>query len=184
MHTAIGGNILLNVKLIVKKAHIGERMKVGDLGCGGSGYFVFPASRYVGKKGKIYAVDILKTALERINRRAKQESYTNIETIWSDLEVFGATKIEAGSLDVVLLINTLHLSHKRIEILREAVRLLKKGGKLVIVEWSNVAAPMGPPIKERVNKDLLIKNVPRLGLLLEEEFEGGFYHYGLIFTKL
>jgi ubiquinone/menaquinone biosynthesis C-methylase UbiE len=179
-----GGNVLLNIDIIIKKSQIGEKMKVADLGCGGSGHFVFPVSKIIGKKGKIYAVDILKPALERINRRAKQESYPNIETIWSDLEVFGATKIESESLDVAMLINTLHLSHKKVEILREAIRLLKKGGKMVIIDWSNIASPLGPPPEERVQINSLKKATQKLGLSLLEEFEPGFYHYGLIFTKI
>ena len=84
-------------------------------------------------------MDILRTALETISKRAHAENLANIKTVWSNLEIFGATKIEAGSLDVGLLINTLYQSHKRAEILRESIRLLKKNGKLVIVEWKNIA---------------------------------------------
>jgi ubiquinone/menaquinone biosynthesis C-methylase UbiE len=184
MNNFTGGNVLLNVNIILKKSQIGEKMKVADLGCGGSGHFVFPVSKIIGKKGKIYAVDILKPALERVSRRAKQENYLNVETIWSDLEVFGATKIESESLDAAMLINTLHLSHKRVEILREAIRMLKKGGKMIIIDWSSVAVPLGPPPEERVEINSLKKATQKLGLSIVDEFEPGFYHYGLIFTKI
>ena len=107
-----------------------------------------------------------------------------LKTIWSNLEIFGATKIEAGSLDIAMLINTLHQSHKRAEILRESVRLLKKNGKLVIVEWKNIAAPLGPPLTERVKKELIDNGAKKLGLQAEEEFEAGQYHYGLIYIKI
>lgn len=179
-----GGNVLLDANLILTKAEIGEKMKIADLGCGSSGHFIFPAAKMVGKKkGLVYGVDILKTALESVGRRAKQENLTNIKTVWSDLEIFGATKIEAGNLDVVLLINTLHQSHKHSEIMREAIRLLKKEGKLVVVEWKNIATPLGPPVEERVKASLLEQAGEKLGLRLEEEFDAGQYHYGLIFVK-
>jgi len=184
MPASTGGNTLIDVNLLFSKAQIGDRMKVADLGCGSSGHFVFPGARIVGKRGIMYAVDILRTALEAINKRARVENFANIKIIWSDLEVFGATKIETGSLDVGLLINTLYQSHKRAEILRESIRLLKKNGKLVIVEWKNIAAPFGPPAEERVKKDLLENAVKKLGLKPEDEFEAGPYHYGLIYTKL
>lgn len=186
MYRLTGGNVLIDSGLIIKKAGISDKMKVADLGCGALGHFVFPTAKIVGKKGKMYAVDILKTILENIQKRSKQEGLDNIiETVWTDLEVFGATtKIESGSLDVAMLINTLYQSHKRVEILRESIRMLKKDGKLLIIEWESIATPLGPPAEERVKSESLISAAPKLGLKLEEEFEAGQYHYGLIFTKL
>ena len=175
---------MLDAKIILSKARIKEKMKVADLGCGATGHFVFPAAECLGKKGKIYAVDILKPSLETIARKAKQENINNIKTIWSNLEIFNATKIESGSLDIALLVNTLHQSHKRADILREAIRMLKKDGRLITVEWKDVAIPFGPPVEERVKKNLLTKGAEKLGLKLEKEFFVGRYHYGLIFTKL
>jgi len=184
MAKMIGGNALINVDFVLNKAQISAKMKVADFGCGASGHFIFPASSLVGNKGKIYAVDILKTVLETLNKRIKQENIQNIKTIWSDIEVFGATKIEANSLDVGLLMNTLYQSHKRAEIIREAIRMIKKGGQLLIVEWKNIDTPFGPPVGERVKKDLLVMAGKKLGLDLVDEFEAGPYHYGMMFTKL
>jgi len=100
------------------------------------------------------------------------------------LEIFKATKIESGSLDVALLINTLYQSRKRVEILREAIRMLKKGAKLLVVEWKNVSSPFGPPPEERVKPDLLKIGAKKLGLEIEDEFEAGQYHFGILFVKL
>lgn len=179
----IGGSSLIDANLILDKARIEEKTKVADLGCGSSGHFVFPSAKIVGKKGLVYAVDILRTSLETVSQRAHIENFSNIKTIWSNLEIFGATKIEAGSLDVAMLINTLHQSHKRAEILREAVRLLKKNGRLIVVEWKNIAAPFGPPSEEKVKKEFVDNEAKKLGLRPEEEFEAGQYHYGLIYVK-
>lgn len=174
---------MINAGLIFSKAQVGDKTRVADLGCGSSGHFVFPAAELVGKKGVVYAVDILRTVLETINKRTRAQNLSNIRTVWSNLEIFGATKIEAGSLDVAMLINTLYQSHKRAEILRESVRLLKKDGKLVIVEWKNTAAPFGPPPEEKVKKEVVDILVKKLGLRPEEEFEPGQYHYGIIYVK-
>jgi len=184
MFKSTGGNVLLDVNFILDKAQISEDMKVADLGCGASGHFIFPSAKIVGKRGKVYAVDILKTILETINRRIKQENLDNVETIWSDLEVFKATKIETGSLDTALLINTLYQSHKLAEILRESIRMIKKGGKLLVVEWKNMASPFGPPTAERVKPELLRTAGQKLGLKIEDEFDAGQYHFGILFVKL
>ncbi|MEI7497989.1 MAG: methyltransferase domain-containing protein [Candidatus Falkowbacteria bacterium] len=180
----LANSVLLDTNLIISKARITERMKVANLGCGASGLFVFPVASMIGKKGKVYAVDILKTVLERISRVARQENFTNIETIWSNLEVYNATKIESGSVDVALLINVLYQSQHRPQILREAIRLIKKDGYMLVVEWKNVSSPLGPPLEERVRKELLLTAAKKLGLVLEDEFEAGHYHYGLLFTKI
>lgn len=184
MYGKTGGNALLDVNFILKKVQVSEKSKVADLGCGASGHFIFPAADLIGRGGKVYAVDILRTVLESIGKRIKQDNIENIETIWSDLEVFGATKIESGSLDIALLINTLYQSRKRAEIIREAVRMLKKGGRLLVAEWKNISSPIGPPIGARVKLDLLKTAAAKFGLKLEDEFEAGQYHYGVIFEKM
>ena len=184
MLNVTGGNVLLDINYVLSKAQISENMKVADLGCGASGHFTFPAAKLVGKHGKIYAVDILKTILEAINRRIKQENINNIETVWSNLEIFNATKIESGSLDAAMLLNTLYQSHKKTEILREAIRMLKKGGKLMIVEWKNIASPFGPAKEDQVKTELLKPGAQKLGLKIEDEFDAGQYHYGILFVKM
>ncbi len=184
MYKITGGGILIDVNHILEKAQIAESMQVADLGCGTLGHFVFPLAKIVGKNGKIYAVDILKIALDTIRRRIKLENFKNIETVWSDLEVFKATKIESSGLDAAMLLNTLYLSHKRAEIIRESVRMLKQGGKLIIVEWQSANIPFGPPMTERVKKDSLIHGAGKLGLKLIDEFIAGQYHYGVIFEKI
>lgn len=184
MYQITGGNSLLDVNLILTKADVREEMKVADLGCGTTGHFVFPAAIMVGRKGTVYAVDIMRTALEAIERRKRQENIVNIKTVWSNLETFKATKIESNSLDLVLLINTLYQSHKRPEIVREAVRMLKRNCRLVVVDWKNVSAPFGPPVDERLNKENMINSANQMGLNFEEEFFAGQFHFGLIFTKI
>jgi ubiquinone/menaquinone biosynthesis C-methylase UbiE len=179
-----GGSALLDVNFIMEKARIKERMKVADLGCGTSGHFVFPAAKIVGSHGLVYAVDILKPSLESIARRARQENIPNVITVWSDLEVYRATKIETESLDVALLINTLFHSQKRAEMLRESIRMVKRGGKMLVIEWEETSLPFGPSPEKRVKIEQLKKASEKLGLKVEEEFDAGEYHYGVLFTKI
>lgn len=180
----VSGNLLLDSKLILEKAKISEGMKVADLGCGGHGYFVYPLAHLVGRAGVVYAVDILRVMLENVRRKAMVENYPNVKTVWSDLEVFGATKIETMSLDRAFLINILFQSTKRVEMIREAVRMLKKNGKLIIVDWKEQSLPFGPDPENRVKVEALKEGAHKLGLELEDEYSAGQYHHGLIFRKL
>jgi len=178
-----GGNILLNPYFILEQINLGAGMKIADLGCGTAGHFVIPAAKIVGGKGKIFAVDLLKSVLEAVKSRAKLEGVANIESVWSNLEIYGATKIESESLDFSLLANTLWQVKKREEVFREAVRLIKKGGKIVVIEWGLGEAPLGPPPERRVSKDGVRELANKYGLTESKEFKAGPYHYGLIFVK-
>lgn len=179
----VSKNGLLNIDLIIKEAELKESMKIADLGCGGHGFFVFPIARRVGKKGLVYAVDILKTMLENIRRLARQENLPNVKVVWSDLESFGATQIESEYLDRIFIINTLCQAEKRAEFLREAIRMLKKNGRLVIIEWKDVETPFGPKVGKKVDEEILKKGGEKLGLQLVKEVDAGQYNYCLIFEK-
>ncbi len=158
---------------------IAEGMKVVDMGCGSAGHFVFPAARMVGEKGRVYGVDILKSALAGIESRRKMEGLTNVETVWSDIEVYGGVKIADGSIDIVTFVN----NQPNESMLKEGARLIKPGGKLVLVDWEKVAAPFGPASKDRLDKEVIKKQIESLGLKFAEEFKAGPYHFGLIFVK-
>ncbi len=173
------GSEVLDIKKLINKMQISAGMAVADLGCGTQGHFVFPAARAVGPEGKVYAVDILKSALAGVESRRKLDGATNVESVWSDLEIYGATAIPEASLDVTMVINNL----PKEPMLKEAARLTKKGGKLVVVDWKNQATPFGPPTKDRVQPSVVKDIMGRLRFLLKEEFEAGPYHYGLIFVR-
>ena len=174
---------MLDPNVILQKAGVREKMLVADLGCGAVGHFVFPAARLVGANGKVYAVDVQKTVLENIEKRADLENFKNITAVWSDLERYGAAQIESGSLDMAFLINTLFQNKDRAMVLKEATRLLKVGGKLVVVDWLLTNAPFGPPLEGRVDPFWVEKEVDKIGLRLAQKFSAGKYHYGLVFEK-
>ncbi|MFH1412928.1 MAG: methyltransferase domain-containing protein [bacterium] len=174
---------LLNINLILQKANIKEGYTVADLGCGKFGHFSFLAAKRVGSHGKVYAVDIMKANLEMIKKEAKASNLENIKTIWSDLEILKATKIDSNSVDLIFLINVLHESKQPLKIIAEALRMMKTSAKLIIVDWEKIAAPLGPKKELRVDKNFLKAGAQKLGLYLEEELEAGQYHFGLIFTK-
>lgn len=171
------GSEVLNPKALVARMGVREGQIVADLGCGTQGHFVFPAAHAVGPKGKVYAVDILKSALSGVESRAKLEGVSNVETVWSDLEVYGATAVP--ELDLAMLINNL----PKELMLKEAARVVKKGGKLTVIDWKSEAAPLGPPSKDRVSKEWVKDTLARMRFRLKEEFKAGPYHYGLIFIK-
>lgn len=177
-------SFLFDIEKIISKMKISEGQSVADLGCGNFGFFVWPLAKFVGRRGTVYAVDILKSGLDEIKRRALKDNFPQVKTIWSNLEIFKATEIETNSLDAALLINVLHQSDKKADILRESLRMLKRGGQLMIVEWGNNESPLGPKPTKRIRLESLKLAAEKLGLDLKEEFLAGPYHYGIILIKL
>ncbi len=175
---------LFDITLILNKIGITEGWQVLEAGCGQFGHFVFPGAKLVGREGKVFAVDIIKNHLEEIDRQKKTENLPQISTIWTNLEVWQGTKIAAGTLDAVLLINTLNQTEKRSEVLKELARILKRGGKLLIIEWKEHDLLFGPKVEKRISRENLKNSALKLGLKLIEEFEAGVMHYALIFEKI
>jgi len=180
----INKTALFDITAILHKISVEEKQKIAELGCGNFGFFTFPLARLVGRSGKVYAVDIIKSTLTEIKDRAAKENMPQIIPIWSNLEIFKATQIESDSLDSALLVNILHQSEKRAEVIREATRMLKRGGKLLIVEWSGADSPLGPKPEKRLKIESLKAAANKLGLDIKEEFAAGPYHYGLVLIKL
>jgi ubiquinone/menaquinone biosynthesis C-methylase UbiE len=168
---------------IIRAINAKQGMKIAELGCGAIGNFVYPLAKIVGKSGRIYAIDILKPVLENIQKRNNAEFIENIEVIWSDLEFFGAAKIASGTIDRGLFINTLFQMKDRGEAMREAYRLIKKGGRLIVADWKSESTPFGPALDKRLERKELKKIAQKHGFTEIQEFEAGNFHYGLIFEK-
>jgi ubiquinone/menaquinone biosynthesis C-methylase UbiE len=179
----LGGAELVDADQILKEAGLAEKMQVADFGSGGRAYFALHSAKLVGPNGLIYAIDILKANLQSVEDLARFYNFRNIKTVWADLEVAGATKIPSANIDLVIIANLLFQTRKHKEIFQEAHRILKKDGKVLLVEWKKTASPLGPPVEMRVDIDQVKKTIQENGFKLDKEFEAGPYHHGLIFIK-
>ncbi len=161
---------------------IKDGMHVADLGAG-SGFYSILVGKRVGPSGRVYAVDVQKDLLERLKKVANKEHVFNIEVIWGDIEKLGGTKLREGSIDRVIASNVLfQVEHKK-DFCIEMKRILKPGGKVLLVDWLDSYAGMGPAASSvflpAQAEDLFEKE----GFKLEKDFSAGDHHYGLIFVR-
>ena len=176
------GRALLDPEKILEEAGIRQGMHVADLGVGAVGHFLFPASRMVGEKGMVYAVDILKSVLEANKSRLKITGSANVTLVWGDLETLGGTRLPDHSIDLAVMVNILHAVGKS-QALSEVKRILGTDGTLLVVDWKPQGGPMGPAPEHRLSKDETRKLAETAGFTFKKEFEAGPHHYGLVFTK-
>ncbi len=171
----------LNPEETIKQLNITKGMQIADFGCG-AGYFVIPAAKIVGDEGKVYALDVLDTALESIRSRARIEGLFNIVPRRCNLETLMSSQIDNDLIDLVLLSNILFQSDDKDGIMKEAIRILKKEGRLAIIDWLP-GQFLGP------SKDLIVpvENIKKMaednGLKFSKKIQVDNYHWGMIFIK-
>ncbi len=120
---------------------------IADVGAG-TGYFSLPLSGTVGAQGKIYAVDGQAEMLAWIKRKLEQGRLGNVELIHAEA---GQTGLPVSTCDLFFLANLWHEIEDRAAVLLEALRVLKMGGRIAILDWRTDVDPVaGPPLAHRV----------------------------------
>lgn len=157
-------------------------MRVADFGAG-SGFYVLTAAKLVGDKGKVYAVDIQKDLLVKLKKDAATKKILNIEIIWGDLEKEGGAKLKDGSVDRVIISNLLFQIGGKENLAKEAMRILKPGGKALTIDWTESFGNLGPRAEDIFGKEAARTLFESAGFSLERTIDAGAHHYGLIFSK-
>ena len=156
-----------------------ENMTAADFGSGSGGWAIPLAKKLV--SGRVYAVDIQEEALAALRTKADSLKLNNIKSIRADLEQSLGSSIQSGLLDLVLLTNLLFQVKHRQEILSEAKRALRPGGRLLLVDWRPEA--LVGPTEGRIPLTEAKEMVQGAGFEFEKEVSAGAYHYGLVFLK-
>ena len=166
----------LEPKDVLGKLTVKEDFIAADFGCG-SGGWVLPLAKML-ENGKVYAIDLLEEPLSALRSRMKAFKISNIEPIKADVE--RSSKLFNNSCDLVLMTNLLFQIDDKKKTMEEGKRVLKKRGKLLIVDWKK-ETPLGPEDKVSVEE---IKKIAReIDFKLEKEFEAGLYHWGMVFKS-
>lgn len=163
--------------------HLGlrEGMKVGDFGAG-SGHYSRAAAAAVGTSGKVYAIDIQEDVLKHLKLNTHIAHRSTIDTVWGDIEKLGGTHLRDASLDAVILSNTLFQIENRYGLLGEIRRVLKSGGKLIVIDWAGSYSGMGPDPKKIVTEHEAEALFINGGFHKVKSFRAGPHHYGILFT--
>jgi predicted methyltransferase len=103
---------------------------VADVGAG-DGFFTVRLARAVGPNGRVYAVDVSSTVLEKLRARVADERLTNVVvtegSAWDP-------RLATATLDAALIVNSYHEMTEYRAMLTNLRQALKPGGRLVIIE--------------------------------------------------
>lgn len=163
--------------------HLREGDHVADFGAG-AGHFVAALSRAVGGQGRVYACDIQKQHIEKLEIRKRDERLTNLEPLWCDIEAAQGIALPDRALDGGILVNTLFQFEKKEAALLEIARVLRAGAKLFVIDWSESFGSMGPAPQAVVSEDAARSLLEHAGFSFQRSFDAGRHHYGLAFQKV
>ncbi len=156
---------------------------VADLGAG-TGTWSIPLAKKIGPTGKVYACEVQQNMLVRIENEAKQHGVTNIQTVWSNIENHQGTKLRDSSVDWVIAANVLFQVEDQSGFIKEIARILKPGGRVLLVDWKDSFGNLGPHDKDIIHEDEAIVSFGNVGLRkIPLIVDGGSHHYAVVFAK-
>ncbi len=136
-------------------------------------------ARAVAPSGRVFAVDMQPEMLEHLRGKLHDEP---VALVGGSAD---ATTLASASVDLVFLANVWHEIDDRPAALAEAKRILRPGGRVVIVDWSPAADPdqPGPPPDHRVSAADAASALRAAGLIVANEPKTvGTYHYVVVGT--
>jgi arsenite methyltransferase len=165
---ALSASLGCGVPTAVAELHEGET--VLDLGSG-AGADVLISARRVGPSGRAIGIDMTDEMLDLARRTAREAGVENVEFLKGYLEEL---PLPDSSVDVVISNCVINLSADKPQVLAEAARVLKPGGRLAV---SDVIAD--PDMDEATKADMQAWTGCIAGALTETEFRAALTAAGL-----
>ncbi len=125
----------------------------------GTGFF---ASRFARKLagGKVYACDILDVMVEWMRENLPADLSDAVIPLRMEES---SVPLPDGMADLVYMIELHHELEEPEKVIGEARRLLRAGGRLLIIDWKKEETPAGPPLPIRVDAAQIVSQVKKGG---------------------
>lgn len=158
----------------------GEKVVVFGSGSGGH---TLAAARALKGSGTIYGIDVRNALIEKLKKEAAERHHLNIRVLHGNVDHLGGTGVGGMSTDAVIIPDTLFAYRDKETMLKEADRIMKPGGRLLIVEWAASYAGAGPAPQDVCPEEDALAFAEKAGFVCDRRFSAGNYHYALIFHK-
>lgn len=146
---------------ILQDFGIGEDDVVLDVGAG-TGYFSIPAARMT--RAEVYALDVEPQMLQILNEKIKAEQVSGILPMEAKMEEI---PLPDGYVDKVIASLILHETGDLSNTLDEFFRVMKQGGRALIIDWEKREMDQGPPLHARLDVRELISALESTGFEID-----------------
>ncbi len=153
----------------LEKFGLSQGMTFVDVGAG-TGFFTREASRIVGSAGKVFAVEM---SHEMIDILRRQGVPSGVEVIRSKEY---SIPLPDSAADLTWLAFVTHENRDVPRFLKEAARVTKKNGKIVILEWKKQTEERGPAMEERLAQDALREHLKEFNVTREGSLNPSHYY--------
>jgi len=143
-----------------------------DIGCG-TGYFAIPVAELILPDGKVYGLDVQPEMIEEFRRRVHARELANAIALLSKEQKL---PLPNESVDGSWTANAFHEFEAPLALLYEVSRILKPGGRALVIDWKPIETPMGPPLEERVTANRIREALRAAGFSNIREHEVYRYH--------
>jgi arsenite methyltransferase len=151
-------------------AELREGETVLDLGSGG-GIDVLLSAKRVGPAGLAYGLDMTDEMLDLARRNQAEAGVSNVQWLRGHIEQI---PLPSDSVDVIISNCVINLSGDKLQVLREAARVLKPGGRFAV---SDVVAD--PDMDQATRQDMAAYTGCIAGALTRDEFADALAAAGL-----
>jgi ubiquinone/menaquinone biosynthesis C-methylase UbiE len=165
-----------NPKGVLNQFHIDPGMSVADFGVG-AGHYSLEIADMVGEIGNVYSFDIQKELLTKLKNEAAIRDLENITTVWADLDEPRSTNLADQSMDRVIIANILFQTEDKKALVKEAKRILKLRGRVLIVDWVESFGGLGPQKGDIVSREQAENLFNEEGFIIDKDIKAGEHHY-------
>ena len=157
---------------VIKALDLKSTDTVADIGAG-TGYF---ARRFAPHAQKVYAVDID----EKLLAIARSKVPVNLQTV---LAAPDDPRLPPQSAEMIFFCDVLHHIQNRPAYYAKLAKILKPGGRIVVIDFFKKPLPVGPPVSMKLSRQEVIAEFHNADFNLSKELNILPYQYFLFFKR-
>ena len=166
-------------ELLLRELALVPGMMVADIGAG-TGYYTWQLAKQVGPGGRVYAVDVQPEMISMLDSQMAKRGVRNVVSVLgSDTTV----KLPPASVDLAIMVDVYHELAYPAEVLNSIVGALKRGGRVVFVEYRAEDPAVAIKQLHKMSEAQVRREATAHGLTWERSIEALPIQHAIVFRK-